>query len=41
MRTALANRPESSEVGGTEQGPKGTKIEATLERDPFSTAGST
>jgi RND superfamily putative drug exporter len=38
VRTALANAPGVSEVGGTEQGPTGTLIEATLDRDPFSTA---
>ena len=38
VRAALARAPGVSEVGGTEQGPTGTKIEATLDEDPYSTA---
>jgi RND superfamily putative drug exporter len=39
VRTALERAPGVSEVGGTEQGPAGTKLEATLDEDPYSTAG--
>jgi RND superfamily putative drug exporter len=39
VETALANAPGVSAVGGTERGPTGVVIEATLEEDPFSTAG--
>jgi putative drug exporter of the RND superfamily len=39
VRAALARAPGVSEVGGDEQGPAGTRIQATLDEDPFSTAG--
>ena len=39
VRTALAEAPGVAEVGGDERGPAGTKLEATLDADPFSTAG--
>ena len=39
VRTALASAPGVVEVGGTERGPNAIKLEATLEQDPFSTAG--
>jgi RND superfamily putative drug exporter len=39
VRTALASAPGVVEVGGDERGPTGVKLEATLDEDPFSTAG--
>jgi putative drug exporter of the RND superfamily len=39
VRAALEKAPGVAEVGRTERGPTGVKIEATLDRDPFSTAG--
>ena len=39
VRTALASAPGVAEVGVVERGPSAVKLEATLEQDPFSTAG--
>ncbi|MQA74662.1 MAG: MMPL family transporter [Solirubrobacterales bacterium] len=38
VRAALAGAPGVAEVSGSERGPTGTKLEATLTEDPLSTA---
>jgi putative drug exporter of the RND superfamily len=39
VRAALTQAPGVAEIGRTEQGPTGTKLEVTLAADPLSTAG--
>ena len=39
VRAALEQAPGVAQVGATEQGSTGTKLEVTLDRDPLSTAG--
>jgi putative drug exporter of the RND superfamily len=38
VRAALADAPGVAEISGSERGPTGTKLEATLTEDPLSTA---